>query len=269
MPKPIVTLSTDFGGSSHYQGIMRGVMLSINPDIKIVDITHDIPPFDTTFGTYLLETLIENFPSPTIHLMVVDPGVGSERDPLIAVGEKHYYIVPDNGLLTRIIKSDKISRVVAVDGEHYRRSSSCETFHGRDIFAPVAAYLTKALNVDRFGTVTEDYVKLDLAKPSIVKDRTIQFKILSTDHFGNLITNMDRTMFKQAREKFAGNSLKIKVGNTLMDTLSTHYHAVAKTGDPLAYFGSMNLLEIAVREGNAQQILGAKIGDPVAIYFGA
>ncbi len=268
MPVPIITLITDFGNKNHYVGAMKGVIKSINPNVCIIDITHEIPPFDILQASYVLQTIIDPFPSATIHVVVVDPEVGSSRRPIIAVGDKHYYVMPDNGIITGIHRMDNVHEVRAVEGSHYMLPRICETFHGRDIFAPIAAWLSKSMDSERFGDVIHDYKLLELPKSTITGDRTMRFHVLFSDHFGNIITNLDRNLFEELREQFPGGKITIRIGQTLIEGIKTHYHQVPNPGDALALFGSMDLLEIAVREGSAEQFIGAKRGDPVIMQFG-
>jgi len=268
MKTPIIAMMTDFGADSHHSGVMKGVIHNILPDVRIVDITHGIEPFNIIQAMYTLDSVISYFPSPTVFLCVVDPGVGSARRPILAVGEKHYYIAPDNGVISRIMKSDEVSRVMHIDETHYFLKNDCQTFHGRDIFAPCAAWFANQLGTDSFGEEIEDYVIINPPKIKIPSDRTLNIPILFVDHFGNLVTNFEPSFMSKARKRFPGKSIKIMAGETLITEIKTHYSEVDNIGDPLAYFGSMNLLEIAVREGNASQKLKLKAGDIISIHLG-
>ncbi len=267
MPKPIISLITDFGQNQHFVGEMKGVILKINPDARIIDLTHNIPPFDIVTASYILQNAIHYLPVPTIIVVVVDPGVGSARRPILAVGERHYYICPDNGVISRVIKEDNISHVYHVNMEHYMLKRRCETFHGRDVFAPVSAYLSKYFNAPIFGDLIDDYVTIDFKRPAIVGERTIKCDVIQIDHFGNLVTNLDRSMFEIAAKRFGNNKIRLKIGDTIINGLKSHYFDVPNKNDPLALFGSLDLLEISVREGNAADHLHVACGDVVYIQF--
>ncbi len=266
--KPIISLTTDFGTGSHFVGSMKAVILSINPEATIVDITHEISRHNILEAAYVIEEAAKRFPKPTIHIVVVDPGVGTDRRPLLAAGEDHYYVAPDNGVLTRVFNNDVFMRVHEVSEEHYTLRSQCRTFHGRDVFAPVGAWMSKLWEAAKFGPIVENYQTLSIPKPSIVKERTVKAEILFCDHFGNIVTNLERSMYEQARKKFPGEIFKVKVGDTVIKDLKTHYFEVANKGDFLALFGSMELLEISAREENAAALIGVAPGEPVYIYFG-
>ena len=266
--KPIVTLTTDFGMGSHFVGSMKGVILSINPTTIIVDITHEISPHNIFEASYVIEEAAKRFPKPTIHIVVVDPGVGSDRRPIIAVGEDHYYIAPDNGVLSRVYQNDVFMRVHEVTEEHYLMKTQCKTFHGRDVFAPVGAWMSKLWEAGKFGAIIEDYKKISYSKPSIVKDRTVKAEVVFIDRFGNIVTNLERGMYEQARKKFPGKNFKLKIKNTLIKDVKEHYFQVEKKGDFLALFGSLELLEISAREASAADLIGAESGEVVFMYFG-
>ena len=267
MPIPIITLTTDFGNNNHLVGAMKGVIMTINPDARVIDITHNIPPFDILQAAYVIEAAAQYFPPPTIHVVVVDPGVGSIRKPLLAVGEQHYYVLPDNGLVSRVLKSDNIRQVYEVTEDHYSLKTKCQTFHGRDLFVPIGAWLSKYFDASLFGELIENYVTLDLPKPAIIQERVVKCQVLFYDRFGNIITNFERSVFEQAFKQFKAKSVKIRVGDAVISGLSTHFGEVPNVNDAVSYFGSMELLEIGVREGNAEKILNIKVGDPVYVKF--
>jgi len=267
MPRPLISLITDFGDSEYLVGSMKGVIQKINPKADIIDITHKIPPYDIMQACYVLNSILNYFPVPTIHLVVVDPGVGSNRRHLIASGDQHYYIAPDNGVLTSAIKTDNITNVYHLQGDHYMLKNKCDTFHGRDVFAPVAAWLSRYFKSSMFGEPITDYKTLDIPKPSIVKEKVVKCQVMFLDSFGNLITNFERVMLESAKKKFKSDQLKIQAGNVVIDGLKTHYFEVENRNEPLALFGNMDLLEISVREGHAAEVLNMKPGDPVYINF--
>jgi S-adenosyl-L-methionine hydrolase (adenosine-forming) len=268
MPNPIITLTTDLGNSSYFVGSIKGVILNINPQAVIIDITHQIPPFDILQASLTLAAASKYFPAPTIHVVVVDPGVGSDRKPILAVGENHYYIAPDNGVLSRIFSQDSVSEVRVVEEEHYMLPRTCETFHGRDVFAPIAAWLSKYHNAQLFGEVVENYKIFDLPKPKFISEKVMECHVLFADRFGNLITSLERDAYEKVIEKLGAKRLKIKVGGKEIDGLKTHYFDAPARGDLLALFGSMDFLEISVREASAERALSVKAGSIIQIEFG-
>lgn len=268
MINPSIGLITDFGPGSHHVGVMKGVIQKINPNTHVIDITHDIAPFNILEAMYVLDAVQPYFPTPTIFVIVVDPGVGSERRPILAVGDNHYYICPDNGLITRILESDSVSKVIHIEEEHYMLPNPGFTFHGRDVLAPCAAWLAKTLGSDHFGDPIEDYKILEKPKLKIVAERTLEVPILFTDRFGNLITSFELSFLEKAREKFPGQTIEITAGSTVIKGLNKFYAEAPKCGDPIAYFGSMNLLEIGLRESNAAENLKLRAGDCITLRMG-
>jgi S-adenosyl-L-methionine hydrolase (adenosine-forming) len=268
MLKATVALITDFGADSYHTGVMKGVIHKINPTCDVIDVTHDISPFNVIEAMYVLDAVFRYFPAPTIFTVVVDPGVGSERRPVIGIGENCYYICPDNGVFSRVLRSDSFSKVIHIKEEHYMLKNKSHTFHGRDVFAPCAAWLSKVLSADNFGNPIDDYMVIDSPKIRIIQERTLEADILFTDHFGNLVTNFEADFLSKARSKFPGNTIQIKAGEQIISGISNCYSDVPSAGDYVAYFGSMNLLEIGSRERNAKERLGLKTGDSITIYFG-
>lgn len=268
MIKPPIAILSDFGAGSHHVGMMKGVILKVNPEAQILDVSHDILPFNVIQASYMLNSAIHYFPSPTIFLAVVDPGVGSARRPIIAVGEQHYYVCPDNGIISKVIESDSITEVFHIEEEHYFMPNICATFHGRDVFAPCAAWLSKQLGAGRFGDAIEDYMTLSYPKIKVIAERTLSIPIMYIDHFGNMVTSFDLEYLQRARERFPGDTLMVKVGETMIKSLSSHYFDAAQPGDPVTYFGSLNLLEVGLREANAAEHFGMKPGDTISVYLG-
>jgi S-adenosyl-L-methionine hydrolase (adenosine-forming) len=268
MLKPPIAIITDFGPGSYHVGTMKGVIHTIYPESKVIDITHDIAPYSIIEAMYVLDSVRQYFPIPTVFLVVVDPGVGSDRRPILAVGENGYYVCPDNGIISRVMKSDPIKKVIHIQEEHYLLPNRSYTFHGRDIFAPSAAWLAKLLGAENFGDEIDDYVILDTPKVRITAERTLETTILFSDRFGNLVTNFEKDFMIHARQKFPGESVRLEVGGHTIPGFSNCFSDVPNPGDLLAYFGGMNLLEIGMRESDARQHLNLKPGDTVTIYLG-
>jgi S-adenosylmethionine hydrolase len=257
---PIVTLTTDFGLVDSYVGIIKGVILRICPNARLVDLSHLVPPQDIATGALLLRQAAPYFPADTIHLAVVDPGVGGHRLPVAVSTNSGTFVAPDNGLLTAVLPVDLSGvRAVHLNRLQFWMPTLHPTFHGRDIFAPVAAYLAAGATLLSVGEPIppEDLVRLSWPSPAWSGDEIVG-EVLHTDHFGNLITNIDReflTGYGAARISLAG----VDVG-ALVQTYSDR-----GPGEPAAYLGSSGLLEIAVVDCNAAQVLGAGRGTPVIV----
>lgn len=260
MRHPIITLLTDFGTKDHYVASMKGVILSINPRCTLIDITHEVGPQDIREGAILLASAFSYFPRGTIHIAVVDPGVGGERKPILIETRNYLFVGPDNGIFTLAGKRDRVKRVISLTNQKYFLPDISTTFHGRDIFAPVAGHLSLGINPRSFGKRLDHWVKLDLKGPEVKGERLFG-EILLIDRFGNLISNIERERFFSFVK---GRSFLIRVGNKAIQDLKRGYYE-GKKNEPMALFGSGGLLEISVREGSAQKMLKLKKGDPIQI----
>ena len=256
--RPIITLTTDFG-EGRYVAQLKGVLLGLCPEATIVDISHHIPPQDMTAAAYLLCDVIPSFPAKTIHVAVVDPGVGSDRRGLaIQTRGGQFLVGPDNGIFSCFLESSSVHELVEAK---YRRAVVSSVFHGRDVFAPAAAHLANGVSFEAFGPRVRDPVRLSL--PVVKKSATEAVgEIVYADHFGNVVTNIEAADLPKSGEE----GLRIEIGWAKIDMLSPTYSAV-KPGEMLALIGSSGRLEIAVREGNASERLGLKQtrGTPVKI----
>jgi S-adenosyl-L-methionine hydrolase (adenosine-forming) len=259
MTHHIITLLTDFGSKDHHVGAMRGVILGINPHATIVDISHYISPHNIVEGAFLLSNVYTYFPSGTIHLAVVDPGVGSKRKPILVKGENFFFIGPDNGLFGLIYDQLKKFSVYELTNTHFFLKTVSATFQGRDIFAPVAAYLSRGVSPLEMGKETKNFQRLSLPQP-ILEKKKIRGKVMYIDNFGNLITNITVNHLKNLEKPPS----KIKIRENVISGLSKNYQEVKK-GTLLAIMGSSNFLEISVREGNAQKKLKSKEGDEIKV----
>lgn len=246
---PVITLLTDFGTTDYFVGAVKGAILSVNPAVTIVDITHEIPPQDIEAGAFTLAAVYETFPAGTTHVAVVDPGVGSTRRPIIVSARKQLFVGPDNGLFTHIYDRESSSRVYHVTAEKYFRPSPSSTFHGRDIFAAVAAALSNGVAPARFGPVIDNEVRL----PSDNK----QTRVIHIDHFGNCITNITRA------ELDTNNARLVINGKTIRDFRT--FYGESNSKSPFAIWGSAGFLEISVNGGSAAKILKAARGDAVIL----
>jgi S-adenosyl-L-methionine hydrolase (adenosine-forming) len=257
---PIITLTTDFGTSDHLVGAMKGVILNINPAARIVDLNHHVTPFDILDGALSIANAYKYFPPRTIHVVIVDPGVGTERRPLLVSGEKQYFIAPDNGVLSMIFERESCT-VRHITAAHYFLNPVSPTFHGRDIFAPTAGWLSKAFQTEAFGEQITDSVRFAVprAKPS---GQAIKGVVLRVDAFGNLMTNL--TTEDVPAVAVASGTIKLSVGGKEVRKLIQTF-ALGTPGEPIAVFGSAGFLEIAVNRGSAARTLGANRGAEVTL----
>jgi hypothetical protein len=260
MMKPIITLLTDFGTEDHYVASIKGVILSINLQCTLVDITHQVRPQDIKEGAFILANVCFYFPKGTIHLSVVDPGVGSPRKSILLVTQDHFFVGPDNGLFTIAAPRERVKQVVALTNPKYFLPQVSPTFHGRDLFAPVAAHLSLGVKPNAFGHEIDSWVELDLGKPRI-KGRELVGEVLHVDAFGNLISNIDEQQFFLFAKD---HPFVIKVGERTIHGLRKGYWN-GEMNETMALFGSRGFLEISVREGNAQKRLKVKRGDRIII----
>ena len=263
--KRLVTLTTDFGVSDHFVGAMKGVILKQNPNAQIVDISNSVHSFDILDGAMTIAQAYKYFPVDTIHVVVVDPGVGTNRRPLLVMGDKHLFIAPDNGVLSLVFEMQERLSVRHITAEHYFLSPVSQTFHGRDIFAACAGWLSKGVEPHKFGDEITDFVRFAAPKPKAVSPTQIKGVVLKADKFGNLITNLTE---KDVPQLFAGNAqgLKIVVGNKEVTTLRTAY-AQGMHNEVFAIIGSMGYLEIASNRGAATQLTGANRGSEVTVHL--
>jgi len=262
--RPIITLTTDFGLNDHFVGAMKGVILDIVPEAAIVDISHAVQAFDVLDGALSISQAYSYFPNGTIHVAVVDPGVGSERRPILASSDGYHFVAPDNGVLSMVYAKEERMHVRHITSEHYFRQPVSATFHGRDVFAPVAAYLAKSVDSHKFGDEIEDYVKFAAPKPKAVAENRLRAVVLKVDKFGNLITNVTA---EDVPALFAGGAFKIIVGKSEISAIHSAY-AEGKPGEVFGILGSMGYLEIVANRAPAAQITGAAKGSEVSILLG-
>ena len=261
--RPIITLTTDFGLNDHFVGTIKGVILDIIPDVEIVDICHSVQAFDVLDGALTIVQAYSYFPTGTVHVVVIDPGVGTERRPLVVTSDRHHFVAPDNGVLSLVYASEGRLHVRHVTAEHYYRQPVSNTFHGRDIFAPVAAYLAKRVDPDKFGHEISDFVRFNAPKPKPAEANALRGVVLKVDRFGNLITNITP---QDAPALFAERPapFKIAVGKREITEMQTNY-AQGAPGEVFGILGSTGYLEIAANRGSAAQIVGAGKGAEVSL----
>jgi S-adenosylmethionine hydrolase len=256
----ILAFLSDFGLKDPYVGIVKAVMLGINPTLSVVDISHQITHQDVIGGAFVLGSAFREFPSGTIFLSIVDPGVGSQRVGLLAVTERYTFLAPDNGLLSMVLRYSKKVTCFSIENSHYFRHPVSNTFHGRDIFAPVAAHLSLGVEPHSFGPPYPDPVRLPWPEP-VIRDQYIEGEVIYIDGFGNLILNIPGDLIQQ-REPVS-RQFKADIKKRELSLLST-YSDVAK-GKPLVVIGSSGFLEVAVNQGSAAEMFGAGIGEPVVV----
>ena len=255
----VITLLTDFGTQDAFVGVMKGVLKSLAPQADVIDLTHEIPPQDIRAGAFVLKTAYRYFPPGTVHLIVIDPGVGSARRPVTAKIGDFVYVCPDNGLLSYVLEEDTLTQAVTLDNTNFHLSRVSRTFHGRDIFAPVAARLANGVPLEALGTPTETLQTFPLSVP-FVFGSTLTCHILYVDVFGNLFTELT----EEGAKIGDASRVVVSVGGTSIEGIVDSYSAVPE-GSPLALFGSSGHLEIAVRNGSARTQLGVNVGDRVTI----
>jgi S-adenosyl-L-methionine hydrolase (adenosine-forming) len=259
---PIITLTTDYGTNDHLAGVLKGVILKINPEVTLVDITHQVHPFDLLDGALTIGSAYPYFPPRTIHLVIVDPGVGTGQRPLLVSGQNQYFIAPDNGVLSSVYDQEHDHVVVRhVTAEHYFMQPVSKTFHGRDIFGPVAAWLSKGWQTASMGEEIKDFKRFALPRPKAAEGGS-KGVVMKVDAFGNLLTNF-RTEDLPA-QALSGGAIHMQAGtHSVTKLVDTFARGVA--GEAVAYIGSSGYLEIAVNKGNASRVLGIGRGAAVLL----
>ena len=263
---PVITLLTDFGLQDEYVGVMKGVILSINPMVNLVDITHNIIRHDIKQAALIVNASFRYFPKGSIHLIVVDPGVGGKRKVLCLQHEGHFFVAPDNGVLTMVIQDGKMEKICAITNRRYFLKPVSDTFHGRDIFAPTAAHLSKGVDMLRLGEEIplSDITGLDVPVPFVSATDELVGTVISIDHFGDLVTNISLATFERFMDDARSKKVMIRLGRSKIQGVSKSYDSV-KIGSPVAIFGSRNLLEISLNQGDARTYFKARIGQTVRV----
>jgi S-adenosylmethionine hydrolase len=266
MDNPIITLTTDFGYKDPFVGMMKGVILKINPMARVVDITHDITHYNVREAAFIIGMSYGFFPQKTVHIVVVDPGVGSNRRPILVVTDQHYFIGPDNGIFSLIYGSkNETLGVIHITSEHYFMPQRGSTFHGRDIFAPSAAWLTRGVDITKFGDMITDYVTLQFPSVAMPAKTTIEGEVIYIDRFGNAITNIKASDLNALYSLNPGAKLKI-VTKGKQTELRNYYSEVTDKG-LYSLVNSAGLLELFVYRGNAAVSFDIKLGDIVGVLL--
>ncbi len=261
MNNPIITLTSDFGYKDPLNGVMKGVILSINPAANIVDITHGINKYDIREAALTIGSSYLQFPPRTIHVVVIDPGVGSARRPIMVVTENYHFIGPDNGVFSYIYESENCE-VLHLTGNHYFLRKVSSTFHGRDIFAPVAAWLSRGIDISKFGDFVKDFVRLKLPVPSQPSRTTMEGEVILIDHFGNAITNIRASDLDRMRNVTNG-TLRIIIKG--IEVPVREYYGQAEGKGLYGVIGSMDYLELFVNRGNASEDFKIRVGDTIGV----
>jgi S-adenosylmethionine hydrolase len=263
---PIITLTTDFGYKDPFVGIMKGVILSINPSVTIVDITHDISPQNILEAALSIEMSFESFPHKTIHVVIVDPGVGSTRRPILVITDRYYFIGPDNGVFSHIYKlKHETLMLMHITSEHYFMPRRSSTFHGRDIFAPVAAWLSRGIDASKFGVPITDYVPISVPVPIIAGKNSLEGEVIYIDRFGNAITNIRTQEIDDLYSSEPTGRLKLLVKDKEAP-FKTHYSEAEDAG-LYSLINSFGYLELFVYRGSASSDFGIRVGEKVFVTF--
>lgn len=254
----MITLLTDFGTADYFVGAMKGVILSIDAEARIFDITHEIPAYDIAAGAFTLLAAYQSFPTNTIHVAVVDPGVGSERRPVLVSSDSYFFVGPDNGLFSYIFERETSCRVYHLTNEGYFRHPVSPTFHGRDIFASIAGALSTGVKPDLLGSEIKDFITLAPLATRVSEDGTIEARIIHIDHYGNCITNLTRDVFTD--EMIAG-SASLQVGDHAISSFRQFFAETnASSNELFCFWGSAGFLEIAAFRASAAKILSVERG---------
>jgi len=264
---PLITLITDFDTTDHFVGTMKGVIMNINPDVDIVDICHKVASYDIFDAAFTLAQSYRFFPPDTIHLVVVDPGVGTARRPLLVRTLAYKFVSPDNGVLSLIYEREENVEVRHITADHYFLNPVSNTFQGRDVFAPVVGWLSKGVDVDKFGDPITEYTKFASPKPKHVGDSLIKGVALRIDKFGNIITNLTP---EDVPQLFAENPppFKIMINEQEVTRLNLAY-SMGKPAEVFAIVGSSGYIEICTNRGSAAKILNVNRGVEVGVVLGS
>lgn len=260
-PQGLITLLTDFGDRDSFVASMKGVILTINPHATVVDLSHHVPPHSIEEAAYLLKSCYRYFPDGTVHVAVVDPGVGSARRPLIAQNDHYFFLAPDNGLLTLIFAEDREVQVRVIENADYRLISPGRTFDGRDLFAPAAAWLTRQQSFASFGPVVDDYKTFTISKPKW-DAMVLVGEIVHVDRFGNLISNLTSDHVKEVLGVTKRSNPQIRIAGHTIDGLANSY-SEGNSLIPHALINSNGQIEIFVREGSAARMMNVDRGQRV------
>lgn len=261
--RSILSLTTDFGTREAYIGAMKGVIYGICPYATLVDISHHIPKHSILQGAFVVAQASPYFPVDAVHLVVIDPGVGTSRRRIIVQSKRSTYVYPDNGVLSFIIEQEGLVRAVEITNKMYMLPNPSRTFEGRDVFAPVAAHLAKGVSIDKFGPKIDNLVMI-VRKAPISTGREVSANIIHIDWYGNIITNISEELFERS---IPSKYIEVTIGKIAKRLRYHCTHGDVPVKSPLVLFGSSGFLEIAVNQGNAENLFHAKVGDKVKLLF--
>lgn len=259
----VLTLLTDFGERDHFVASMKGVILGINNQVRIIDISHHVTPHSIDEAAFLLNACYHYFPDGTVHVVVVDPGVGSSRRGLLVTTSRFFFVAPDNGVLTYIFENERSVEVRQIENRQFRLDSEGATFDGRDLFAPSAAWLTRGQTPGAYGRLISDYETLPIHKPEVRKG-TLHGRIAYIDRFGNLITDITPADIQSLQTITKRKSISFEIGGVTIDHLKTHYEQ-GSSEKPEALINSNGYLEVFMKEASVAQRLGLKAGTALEI----
>ncbi len=263
---PVITLLSDFGYRDHYVAAMKAVILSICPRARIVDITHGVPKFDVRAGAYLLKAAYKYFPPHTIHVAVVDPGVGTERGGVVVKTRNYVFVGPDNGVLALAALEDGVEEVRVIENRSLTLPRVSYTFHGRDVFAPIAAHLARGVPLAAVGSLTRSGLSVpEFAEPKM-SDRTLECEVIYIDDFGNVIFNARREHLSRLGISY-GASCRVLIHGREVEARYLPSYGYAGEGEPLLLINSEEHLELAINRGSAARIFELKSGSKIIIHF--
>ena len=260
----VVTLLTDFGARDHFVASMKGVILGINNQARVIDVSHHVEPYSIEEAAFLLNACYHYFPDGTVHVVVVDPGVGSARRGLLVTTSRFFFVAPDNGVLTYIFENERSVEVRQIENRQFRLDSEGATFEGRDLFAPSAAWLTRGQTPGAYGRLVADYETLKIQKPE-VRDGALHGRVACIDRFGNIITDVTPADLQALRTITKRKNVSFKVGGVTIDNLKTHYEQ-GSLEKPEALINSNGYLEVFMKKGSAAEKLEVKTGTPLTIH---
>ena len=262
LKSPIITILTDFGQQDAYVAAMKGTILGLTPNAKIIDIAHDLTRYNIIQAAFILLNSSKYFPMNTIHLVVVDPGVGTERRRIIVQGNRSYYVGPDNGVLSLAIQEEGLKKIILISERKYMRSNVTATFEGRDIFAPVAAHLAQGVPIESFGRKLDQMIRLHVSQP-LISNHYISGKIIHIDGFGNIITNITYSQIQNLIT--IGHKYQVTINQLTKTMKYMKSYGYVSPGELIIITGSSNYMEISINQGNAQKLFDAMTGDSIAI----
>ncbi len=253
-------MTTDFGLADHYVGVMKGVIAGINPDVRMIDISHDVSSYQVAHGAFVIAQAYRYFPARAVHVVVVDPGVGSKRRPIVAEAAGQFFVAPDNGVLSQVYEREDHT-VRAIDADRFTLKPTSRTFHGRDLFAPVAARLSKGGRLEQFGEVVDDYTRLEPTTPRLVEPGYWCGRVLNIDRFGNVVTSFPAELLTESPAEF-----RLVAGSLTVDATAVTY-TEAPSDAPFVIAGSSEYLEISINQASAAQRAGIDVGAVVELKF--